>query len=118
MPAQPPKDKVDTLETLARCLADTELIFYAWVLSLVIFGWTGFTYKTYDTLTPLLIAGLLVSYIWIFLLVRLDQLASAVGKSPSTWVYSSLLLPVLGNCVSFYFLHQCAESKIRELQSA
>jgi hypothetical protein len=108
--------KVETVDTISQYLMDTEFVFHAWLASLIALVAMIFVYRIYGILDVLLITGLLVAYIWVFLLVKLDQLASAVGKNPAFCVYSSLLLPLLGNFMSFYFLRQSAQLKINQLQ--
>jgi len=114
--APPPVKPAETAETIAQTLSDTQFVFHIWVASLALLLATGIVHKVYGILDMLLISGLLMFYIWAFLLVKLDQLANAVGKNPALCVYSSLLLPLLGNFISFYLLRQCARLKIRELQ--
>lgn len=106
----------ETAETITQTLTDTQFVFYVWVASLAVLATTSVVHKIYGMLDMLLIAGLLMFYIWAFLLVKLDQLANALGKNPALCVYSSLLLPLLGNFISFYLLRQCARLRIRELQ--
>ncbi len=112
----PPVKPAETAETIAQTLTDTQFVFTIWVASLALLVMTGIVHKLYGMLDVLLISGLLMFYIWAFLLVKLDQLANAVGKNPAFWVYCSLLLPLMGNFISFYLLRQYARLKIRELE--
>ncbi len=110
-------DTMETAESVTQHLSAAEFVFYLWLTSLAALGLASAVYKIYNLLDLLLVALLFVAYIWVFLLVRLDQLASAIGKNPVSSVYSSLLLPLAGNFISYYALRQSAQLRIRELSS-
>jgi hypothetical protein len=105
-------DAMDTPEAVSQRMADSEFVFFGWVLSLIVLVLAWVIYRKYGTFNPVLMAGLFVVYLWVFLLVRLEQLAQSIGKWPVSWVYSSLMLPVLGNFISFYFLYRSAKLKM------
>lgn len=101
----------ETPETITRQLADTDSAFYAWALSWTVLGATGALHAMYAAFNLVPIAVFIVLYAWICLLAKLDQLAGALGKSPSLWVYGTLVLPVIGTIMGYYVIGRFAVQK-------
>jgi len=101
----------ETPVTITRQLADTDFAFYAWVLSWAVLGAVGALHAMYAISSFVPIAVFLVLYVWIYMLAKLDQLAGALGKSPSLWVYGTLVLPVIGTIMGYYVISRIAVQK-------
>ncbi len=95
-------DKVDQNQ-LSALLKDSTRLYIAWMAALASSVAMIVLYRPLGImLSGLLISVFVLCYLWVLLLVRLDQLVTLVGKNPRAWVYLPLALPIVGTMLSYF----------------
>jgi hypothetical protein len=86
---------------IERLFESTTYLFIGWLFALSLVLASGIFYHFYHQSSFLIIAGVLFFYTWIFLISKLDELASQINSRFSKFVYLGLLIPVIGTIFSY-----------------
>lgn len=76
-------------------------LFMGWLFAFSLVIASGIYYHFYHQSSFLISTGVLFFYAWIFLISKLDELASKINHKLSKIVYFGLLIPVLGTIFSY-----------------
>ena len=92
-------------ETLKSCWAEAEFSFVSWIMACLMMLALLLSWKLHLGPNLSWIGIVAFLYTWVLLLLRLDQFAEALGKSPARSVYVWQLIPLIGPCISFWKLY-------------
>ena len=76
-------------------------LFMGWLFAFSLVIASGIFYHFYHQSSFLIGTGVLFFYAWIFLISKLDELASKINHKLSKIVYFGLLIPVIGTIFSY-----------------
>ena len=76
-------------------------LFMGWLFAFSLVIASGIFYHFYHQTSFLIGTGVLFFYAWIFLISKLDELASKINHKLSKIVYFGLLIPVIGTIFSY-----------------
>ena len=90
----------------------TTYLFMGWLFSLSLMLASVIFYHFYHQSSLLIVTGVLFFYVWIFLISKLDELASQINNRLSKLVYFGLLLPVIGTVLSYLKISKLIKSDL------
>jgi uncharacterized membrane protein YhdT len=98
-------------------LRDIRFIYGLWLIALILVVALGVVSKFINLFPGLLVATFIFIYVWVLLVVRMDQLATMIGK-PSWLGYASFALPVVGTIWVYSYLINSALEFHKNLTSS
>ena len=86
---------------IERLFESTTYLFIGWLFAFSLVIASGIFYHFYHQSSLLIITGVLFFYTWVFLISKLDELASQINGRLSKFIYLGLLIPVIGTIFSY-----------------
>jgi hypothetical protein len=106
------KSQPATAAEIQQLYKSATYLFMGWLFAFSLVIASGIFYHFYHQSSFLISTGVLFFYAWIFLISKLDELASKINKRLSKFVFLGLLIPVLGTIFTYLKISDLLNPKI------
>jgi hypothetical protein len=100
-------------DSLSKLIQETNNFFLVWCCCIILLGVAALIYYFTQSISAIIVSGVLFLYSHIFFTTKLDELSIATRHSPQPIAFFSLLLPFIGTLFCHYRLEKLARTKLQ-----
>ena len=104
-------EKPIDLKELSKLIHETNNLFLVWCCCIILLGAAALIYYFTQSISAIILSGVLFLYSHIFFTTKLDELSIATRHSPQPIAFFSLLMPIVGTLFCYQRLLQFARIK-------
>jgi hypothetical protein len=106
-------EKPFSRKELSKLIQETNNLFLVWCCCIILLGAAALIYYFTQSISSIIVSGVLFLYSHIFFTTKLDELSIATRHSPQPIAFFSLLLPFIGTLFCHYRLEKLARTKLQ-----
>jgi hypothetical protein len=106
-------EKTTSREELSKLIHETNKLYLLWCSCITLLGAAALIYYFTQSISAIIVGGVLFLYSHIFFTTKLDELSIATRHSPQPIAFFSLLIPFIGTLLCYYRLEHLARIKLQ-----